>query len=528
MRRTLDFDELPAGTIFNDTNQPYDNGHGVKIFSSDNESHPAIVFDSDKPTGNDPDLGTPNEDFGGPGKGRGGEEGEPGQNDKYLHEILIIADSVVDENGDGLVDDPNDFGAGGFINITFDQEVDIYNITFVDSDETESKSYIKTYDADGVLITNNSVPALGDNALYFVDIHAKGIRKLEVFYESSGAIGFFHFFRPETDMIDFFAYNNGSTGYVPNAAHDEAVNDGIWTGNDFFDTTFVMENETVGRDKNSLDADEPEDWQDHGGRHSAGETQGYRNFGHLVLNEILFDPEGDDEDGGEWVEIYNPTNITIDLDGYFISNRNLTHSITLPDWEIPPDSYLVVHVGGGTNDSSFADDDEDGYKEASCYPGLSEDFFDNDMDEVALYRKYTFGQENENNTTCENDMVDFIAYNNGTTGYVPGEAHDEAVEDGLWSEGDFFDSSQVAEGETIGRDMYSRDLDDAGDWDDDGGKDAGIITQGYQNIPEFSGVIAPAGIIMALFILAKRKRKKERLVEIKRREIRMRACEKVI
>ena len=36
----------------------------------------AIIFDSSHPTGNDPDLGTPNENFGGPGVGRLG--GLPG------------------------------------------------------------------------------------------------------------------------------------------------------------------------------------------------------------------------------------------------------------------------------------------------------------------------------------------------------------------------------------------------------------------------------------------------------------------
>ena len=32
---------------------------------------PAMIFDSSNPTGDDDDLGTPNEDFGGPGVGKG-------------------------------------------------------------------------------------------------------------------------------------------------------------------------------------------------------------------------------------------------------------------------------------------------------------------------------------------------------------------------------------------------------------------------------------------------------------------------
>jgi len=278
VRRTLDFDELPAGTIFNEANQPYDNGHGVTIYSNDTANHPAIVFDSDNPTGWDYDLGTPNEDFGGPGKGNGGEKGEPGQNDEYLHEILIIAENIVDENGDGLVDDPDDNGPGGFINVTFDSDVDIYNITFVDSDETESNSSIKTYDSKGTLVTTNSIPALGDNALYFVDINAKGVRKLEIFYDSSGAIGFFHFFRPEADMMDFFAYCSESASYFKGEAHLEAVDDGIWTDGDYFDSSYVSEGESMGRDMNSNDTDVSDDWDESGGKDVLITTQGYQNI----------------------------------------------------------------------------------------------------------------------------------------------------------------------------------------------------------------------------------------------------------
>jgi len=176
------------------------------------------------------------------------------------------------------VDDPNDYGLGGYINITFDQEVDVYNITFVDSDETESKSHIKTYDENGTLITNHSIPALGDNALYLVDINAKSIRKVEVFYDSSGAIGFFHFFRPEIDMIDFLAYNNGTIGYLPGNAHDEAVRDGVWTNGSFFDTSQVSEGESIGRDMFSNDTNVVDDWDDEGGKDAGIITMGYQNI----------------------------------------------------------------------------------------------------------------------------------------------------------------------------------------------------------------------------------------------------------
>jgi len=59
-------------------------------------------------TGRDTDLGTPNEDFGGPGIGEGGASGSPTENDEELHNLLIIATDLTDADADSLVDNPND------------------------------------------------------------------------------------------------------------------------------------------------------------------------------------------------------------------------------------------------------------------------------------------------------------------------------------------------------------------------------------------------------------------------------------
>ena len=73
--------------------------------ANNNTNHPnvCISFDSGNPTGGDRDLGTPNQAFGGPGVGSGGEPGMPGENNTALHNVLIIAEDVGDANQDGLV-----------------------------------------------------------------------------------------------------------------------------------------------------------------------------------------------------------------------------------------------------------------------------------------------------------------------------------------------------------------------------------------------------------------------------------------
>ncbi|MCK4614481.1 MAG: DUF2341 domain-containing protein, partial [Thermoplasmata archaeon] len=434
-----------------------------------------------------------------------------------------------------------------------------------------------------------------------------------------------------TTIVDFVAW-----GADPESNDCYAVAAGIWDDGDFFDSSDVDEGETMGRDKDSTDTDQPGDWDDHGGKDATGETPGAQNIGeeesgHLVINEVKYDP-CDPDNTNEWVEIYNPTSSTVNLDGYYISNRDITHNIALPNWDMPADSYLIIHLGEGTNDPDFTDDDGDGYMEAYYYVDLPADFFDNDMDEVALYRLDSSGisitedfesggwsggtgwsddwyhvvGETDTEVTGDDpgdpwdlpphggdyhletsdgstwvkrefslasatdatltlwwmasdfegpehayikvssdnsiwttiltasygdddqvyhylsydlssfvgdssvwlgiqadmdtgsdrffiddieiireivEMVDFIAYNNGPSGYVPGDAHDEAVAAGIWDDGDFFDSSDVDEGETMGRDKDSTDTDQPGDWDDHGGRDATRETPGARNIP---------------------------------------------
>jgi hypothetical protein len=71
----------------------------------------AVIFDTSIPTG-DGGLGTPNEDFGGPGIGSGGSKGSPGENGVALGNVLIIS-------GDGDAADPGASATGGTLSIAF-------------------------------------------------------------------------------------------------------------------------------------------------------------------------------------------------------------------------------------------------------------------------------------------------------------------------------------------------------------------------------------------------------------------------
>jgi len=75
------------------------------------QGYPA-AFNSSQPTGGDWDLGTPNQDFGGPGIGGGGGFGQPGANMASLGNLLIAAENTIDANNDGLLDSPDDNATG--------------------------------------------------------------------------------------------------------------------------------------------------------------------------------------------------------------------------------------------------------------------------------------------------------------------------------------------------------------------------------------------------------------------------------
>jgi hypothetical protein len=182
-----DGNTLPAGTLVNEQWSAW----GVHVTAeSDSSRKPdqAILFDSANPSGNDSDLGTPNEDFGGPGVGNGGEAGTAGENTEAQGMLLILPEDVNDSNGDGLVDDPNDARAGGFMTFTFDQPYRVDTVQLVDMDGGEWDNTVKVFDMDGNLIDYLNFAPLGDNSYQEARIDAMNVGQLSFELAGSGAI----------------------------------------------------------------------------------------------------------------------------------------------------------------------------------------------------------------------------------------------------------------------------------------------------------------------------------------------------
>ncbi|MDH3380082.1 MAG: hypothetical protein OEQ39_24440 [Gammaproteobacteria bacterium] len=154
---------------------------GITLVTNDPVNHPLMIFDSSAPTGDDPDLGTPNVDFAGPGIGAGGGAASPGRNGLPRGQILIVSD--------GNPSDPNDIAGGGDINFLFDPPVQLVTeVHVLDIDNGESGGTVTAFDAVGAEILTRPLLELGNNSFQAVPIGAFNVGRLEIHLPSSGAV----------------------------------------------------------------------------------------------------------------------------------------------------------------------------------------------------------------------------------------------------------------------------------------------------------------------------------------------------
>ncbi|MHC5209276.1 MAG: SdrD B-like domain-containing protein [Planctomycetota bacterium] len=215
----IDFEGLPAGSVVSAVSGAAGSGP-VGVFATNaTPGHPelAIVFDSANPTGADFDLGTPNEDFGGPGMGSGGSLGGPFQNDMPLGGMLIVAENDIDQDADGLVDDPDDEAGGGKLRFDFSGlgPVEIESLTVLDIED--ASSVVHLLDASSTVMTTVPLPQTGDNGVGLVTLAVSGVDALEVVLTGGGAI----------DDIRFRTAPPACTGMIGDLVWDDLDGNGL-------------------------------------------------------------------------------------------------------------------------------------------------------------------------------------------------------------------------------------------------------------------------------------------------------------
>ncbi len=122
----------------------------------------------------------------------------------------------------------------------------------------------------------------------------------------------------------------------------------------------------------------------------ADQTRASALAGSVFINEILFDPEGD-EVSGEWVEVLNAAGTSINLVGWALSDQEGGVDFTFPSIIFPQAGIAVVHAGSGTNATAFAGG------RAEFYMGKASALLSNTGDDVLL-------------RDAANATVDFVSY----------------------------------------------------------------------------------------------------------------------
>ncbi len=167
----------------------------------------AVVFDSSNPTGGDNDLGSPNQEFTGPGvdedpgDNNGGEATSVYANSKALGNVLINneADGLEEVPGNsGMVADPDDSDESGqyftfdFTGLKRGKTVTINSISYLDIEAEEGEGGAKLemfgpkFPSGGTMITLNAV---GDNGYNEInDIGMEGVTHIKVTLNGSGAL----------------------------------------------------------------------------------------------------------------------------------------------------------------------------------------------------------------------------------------------------------------------------------------------------------------------------------------------------
>jgi hypothetical protein len=182
----INFDGFSAGDIVSEVTTSDCNG-SISVFAV-NPDFPgintAMVFDSSNPTGDDFDLGTPNEMFGGPGISS---DGPQASNDIPLGNVLIISEDMdssdpddSDINGSSYEFNFSNYGNGA---------VTLHSFNILDLEPSSLLTVVTLYDASDNILFERILDSSDDNAKQLVDLEGTaGVVRMIIEMNNSGAI----------------------------------------------------------------------------------------------------------------------------------------------------------------------------------------------------------------------------------------------------------------------------------------------------------------------------------------------------
>jgi hypothetical protein len=160
----LDFAGLPKGTLLGEQYA----AQGIHISGNANQAgkpDQLIVFDSNASGTRDPFM------------------------EVDMGNLAIIPEHLVDENNDGLVDDPNNTQQGGVQIYEFDHPRTVRSFVIVEIDHgTQASQQAFAFDADNNLIKQVPILIGGPGNVQTVEMNASGVSRLEIRYRDSAGV----------------------------------------------------------------------------------------------------------------------------------------------------------------------------------------------------------------------------------------------------------------------------------------------------------------------------------------------------
>ena len=155
----IDFENFHAGDIVDqivlDDVLVSINVQGDATHDPNNPDNDAMIFDSSNPTGDDPDLATPNQG-----------------------NVLILTE-------DDDPSDPDDNSPGGIIDFDFSEDVNVDSLVLIDVNEG---TQVIGRDANGQEVGSVTVGSFEDGQFDTIDLNFEDVRSLEIVFTGSGAV----------------------------------------------------------------------------------------------------------------------------------------------------------------------------------------------------------------------------------------------------------------------------------------------------------------------------------------------------
>jgi hypothetical protein len=149
-----------------------------------------------------------------------------------------------------------------------------------------------------------------------------------------------------------------------------------------------------------------------------------------------------------WIELYNSSNLGINVNGWHIAKKSGVSIATLPDWTMYGKSYLRICLGTGTDDPDFSDGRATYFTQRDSVGEISDV-----EEEIGLYK----------GAVSADKIIDFVIWSSNGA-FNPGVPYTHALTKHVWRADDIVSTANYGLFSTLGLRPSGFDHDNSADW----------------------------------------------------------------